>query len=321
MVRNIIRIKTRFLECILNNNMNIIEFQNFINDYYHILKTYPEYYIKLKTEEYIKNHNKISYKLKKKDSIDLIMEKHKDVLEKIIDNYDCYIDFFMFINKDTFNRFLEYLKSVPIDIVQSFYQQLKNIDIKQFMFTTDSLTGIQTFSINYGIKEKNNEMILTNGSLFYFGQCCSNIYDVYLDNATYFFKIKKENFKNELINKLTVSTFDIKLPTKKELLQANLNYLNSEELHNRTLYIKHLFTLNSIITRMVNDKNQLYLSLNKITDDSTLLDENIKILEKQIQELIEQKNKLYNQYEKYKFNEALLNMNLKIFQEYEKRKD
>lgn len=311
-----IKIKINFLKMILEHDINISEYKILIEDYNKLLKIYTSMYVKAYVEKHFKRKS-VFKKFRKKNELDLFLEKHESLLKIIF--FDCCYDaafyYFMLTNIVIFEAFMEEIKNSSKEILEKFYRQLLALELNEFEYTTHDLTGVHHFRIIYNIDARMFENMLTDGNMFFFGQCNQEMHDVYIENAKYILHVKNGS---HFLDKLILTTLDVNLPQKAEYLKAKTEfpkYNEDKDLYNRTLYMQHLFNLNLLINIMSEKKVSFYLSLNRITDNSELLDENISILERQIQELRTQKKKLYNMHEEYGLSDFLLKENVKLFQE------
>lgn len=300
-----IKVSTDIFDVIEKSENGISDIRKFIYDYKNLRKQLSSFEISELVKKAI-NKKKVSKKIQP------FYSDNKKFIKMLVENDLFYrLTSGLFIEDDCLDLFLDEIQNTDKKILDKFLEQMETLNLKEFVFT-ESKMNIQSYiAIRKTIFSDKEEFstILTDGKVFMMGRFYNETFPYLLRNPKYVFEIHS---KDSILNQLYINTFDVALPRYEELEEAKnvLPNPNTQELKNRTSYIRYLFELEKMEYNLFLNKANIYDCKKLLLESSEVLDETIKMIESQLVEVKDKINKAEELSIEYGFNDEFLEINM-----------
>lgn len=304
-----ISVSIQILKAILEDKGGISDLKKFISDYKNLKETIPSYMIDELIEKAVKKK-----KINKK--IESFYYENKKFIKMIVNkNYYYKITSTLFLGTQELDWFLSELEEVNVETLDSFVRSMEQLNLTDFVYTESDMKIQSYIFIQNSIFSEKTEFstILTDGELFFLGRYYNESYPYFLRNAKYVIEIHSNNYG---YNQLYINTFNIKLPDLESYNQAmnNIPTFNSQDLKNRTSYIRYLFELYKMQKNLSYNYNNVYNCKKLLDTENEDLYSILNLIDNQILEVNRKIEEVEEKFSEYGYDEETFKINIKYME-------
>lgn len=299
-----INVPIQILKAILEDKNGLLNLKNFINDYNYLKATVPSYIIDDSIRKAIKKG-----KINKK--IESLYSENKDFIKMIVDkDYYYKITSTLFSDTKELNWFLAELEKFDSKTLNNFVKKMEKLKFTEVFYTESNMKIRSYVSIQNSIFSEKIDFstILTDGEVFFLGRYYDESYPYFLRNAKFVIEIHNNYGHNELY----VNTFDVELPNLETYNKATTNIpnLNSQEIKNRTSYIRYLFELYKMQENLSYNRNNVY-NCNKLIDiENKDLNSVLEMIDSQLSEVNKKIEEIEEKFPDYGYDKETFQTNM-----------